>query len=87
MRVVAVNRLRQAQEKYPAAKKHLEGLCHILSQGDFYSEISLRDTFGDVRSFNHSYRFPIPETMLLVHAKINFEAQVALVELVLPGNH
>ncbi|TQV87874.1 hypothetical protein [Aliikangiella coralliicola] len=87
MKVVAINRLKEAQIKYPAAHRHLYGWYQILRHGDFFSEKALRATFGDMRGFNYQYKFPIPETTLLVHTLINFESQVAFIEDIKPGNH
>jgi mRNA-degrading endonuclease HigB of HigAB toxin-antitoxin module len=87
LKVVAINRIKEAQARYPAASEKLAGWYQILSQGDFYSEKALLSTFGDMRGFNYQYRFPIPETTLLVHTLLNFESQVAYIDEIKPGNH
>lgn len=87
MKVVAINRIKEAQQRYPAAQNHLQGWYQILSQGDFKSERDLRTTFGDIRGFNYQFKFPVPETTLLIHTLINFESQVAYIEEIKPGNH
>ncbi|WP_196139427.1 type II toxin-antitoxin system HigB family toxin [Aliikangiella sp. G2MR2-5] len=87
MKVVAINKLTEAQSKYPAAQDYLKGWYQIVSRGDFSSEEDLRATFGDMRGFNVAFRFPIPKTTLLVHTLIDFKAQVALIEDIKPGNH
>ena len=87
MRVVSTKKLIEAEERYPAAIEHLQGWYQIMKQGEFYSEQSLRDAFGDMRGFNYEFRFPIPNTTLLVHTLINFESQVSLINEVKPGNH
>ena len=87
LKVVATNRIKDAQARYPAAEKHLKAWYLIMSRGDFHSEHELRSTFGDMRGFNHQFKFPIPETTLLVHTLINFESQVAFVDEIKPGNH
>lgn len=87
MKVVATKKIKDAQSRYPAADKHLCAWFLIMSRGDFYSEQDLRATFGDMRGFNHQYKFPIPETTLLVHTLINFESQVAFIDEIKPGNH
>ncbi|MCW8878231.1 MAG: type II toxin-antitoxin system HigB family toxin [Kangiellaceae bacterium] len=87
MKVVATNRISEAGIRYPAAHNHLIGWYQILSQGDFYSEQDLRATFGDMRGFNLHFKFPIPDTTLLVHTLINFESQVAFIEDIRPGAH
>ncbi len=87
MKVVAAHRIKEAQAKYPGAELQLLGWYQILSQSEFNSEQELRETFGDMRGFNYHYKFPIPDTTLLVHTLINFEAQVAYIEEVKPGNH
>ncbi len=86
MNVVAVNRMIEAMSRYPAAEDHLNGWYQILSMGTFASEEALRDTFGNMKGFNYKFRFPIPETQLLVHTLINFESQVAYIEEIKPGN-
>jgi len=85
MKVVATERLKEATIRYPAAKSHLLGWYQILSNSDFKNEKALRDTFGDMRGFSHRYRFPVPETTLLVHTLIHFESQVALIHEIKPG--
>ncbi|WP_444997093.1 hypothetical protein [Aliikangiella sp. IMCC44359] len=87
MKVVAVNRMKDAQVRYPAAHNHLNGWLQIIGNSDFFSEQELRETFGDMRGFNYQYKFPIPETTLLVHTLINFESQIAYIEEIKPGNH
>lgn len=86
MKVVAIDRVKDAQIKYPSAHEHLLGWLQIMSHTDFYSEAELRAAFGDMRGFNFQFKFPIPESNLLVHTLINFEAQVVLVEEIKPGN-
>ncbi len=86
MKVVAINKIKDAQLRYPAAQHHLYGWYQILKNSDFFNERDLRSTFGDMRGFNFQYKFPIPETTLLVHTLINFESQVAFIEEIKPGN-
>lgn len=87
MNVVAVDKIEEAQVRYPAARKNLEGWYQILSLGDFHSEEDLRATFGDMRGFNYRYKFPIPESALLVYTLINFESQVAYIEEIKADHH
>ena len=87
MKVVATKKIREAQSRFPAAHRHLHGWYLIMSRGDFFSENDLRATFGDMRGFNYQFKFPIPETTLLVHTLINFESQVAFIDEIKPGNH
>ncbi len=87
MKIVATHRIVEAQARYPAAHDHLQGWYQIVSQTDFNNPEQLRDVFGDMRGFNSSFKFPIPESNLLAHTAINFEAKVILVEDVIPGNH
>ncbi len=87
LNVVAVDKIKEAQVRYPAAFKNLQGWYQILSQSNFHSEEELRATFGDMRGFNFKYKFPIPESTLLVYTLINFESQVAYIEEIKPGNH
>lgn len=87
MKVVAIDRIKKAQQRYPAAQNHLLGWYQIVRQGNFKNEQELRTTFGDVRGFNHEFKFPVPETTLLIHTLINFESQVALIEEIKPGSH
>ena len=87
MKVVAINRIKEAQQRYPAAQSHLQGWYQIVSQGEFKSEQALRTTFGSIRGFNHEFKFPVPETTLLIHTLINFESQVAFIDEIKPGNH
>lgn len=87
MNVVAIDKIKEAQVRYPAARENLEGWYQILSFSNFYSEEDLKATFGDMRGFNYKYKFPIPESTLLVHTLINFESQVAYIEEIKPGNH
>lgn len=87
MKIVATNRIVEAQAKYPAAHEHLQGWYQIVSQTEFENPEHLRQVFGDIRGFKSSFKFPIPESNLLAHTSINFEARVVLIEDVLPGNH
>ncbi len=87
MRVVATQKLKEAKLRYPAAHWHLDGWYQIIKQGDFFSESDLRATFGDMRGFNFQFKFPIPETTLLVYTLINFESQVAYIDTIKPGHH
>lgn len=87
MKVVATNRIKAAILNYPGTEELLKGWYQILRRGNFHSEQDLRDTFGDMRGFNYQYKFPIPDTPLLVHTLINFESQVAYIEAIKPGNH
>jgi mRNA-degrading endonuclease HigB of HigAB toxin-antitoxin module len=86
LQVVAINRLADARLQYPASDDSLQGWYQILSQGEFKSEAELKSTFGDMRGFNHQFKFPIPESRLLVHTLINFETQIAYIEKIKPGN-
>ncbi len=87
MKVVAANRIIEAQARYPSAHEHLQGWFQIISQTDFESPEELRVVFGDMRGFNSSFKFPIPESKLLAHTSINFAAKVVLINDVVPGNH
>lgn len=87
MKVVAANRIVEAQARYPSAFEHLQGWYQIVSQTDFDSPEDLRRVFGDMRGFNSSFKFPIPESNLLAYTLINFSAKVVLIEDVMPGNH
>ncbi|MBV1908903.1 MAG: type II toxin-antitoxin system HigB family toxin [Kangiellaceae bacterium] len=87
MKIVATNRIVEAQAKYPAVHDHLQGWFQIISSTDFENPSQLRRVFGDMRGFNSSFKFPIPDSNLLAHTSINFEACVVLVEDILPGNH
>jgi mRNA-degrading endonuclease HigB of HigAB toxin-antitoxin module len=87
VKIIATNRIVEAQAKYPAAHDHLLGWYQIVSQTDFDSPEQLREVFGDMRGFKSSFKFPIPESNLLAHTAINFEAKVIFVENVIPGNH
>jgi len=87
LKIIATNRIVEAQAKYPAAHEHLQGWYQIISQTDFEDPEQLRVVFGDMRGFKSSFKFPIPESNLLAHTSINFEAKVVLVEDVIPGNH
>jgi len=87
LKVVAVNRIIEAQERYPKAYQHLQGWYQIMRESKFRSPEELRKTFGDIRGFNSSFKFPIPETTLLARTFINFEAQVVLVDDVVAGKH
>ncbi len=86
LQVVAINRLIQARVQYPTSDDNLQGWYQILSQGDFRTEDELKSTFGDMRGFNHQFKFPIPDSRLLVHTLINFESQIAYIEKIKPGN-
>jgi|GEM_PF-1551467 len=87
LKIIATNRLNQALIEYPNADKSLRGWYQIISQGEFYSETALRATFGDMRGYNYEFKFPIPDSALLVHTLINFESQVAYIDHIHPGNH
>lgn len=86
MKIVAANRIIEAQERYPSAHDHLQGWYQIISQTDFQTPEELREVFGDMRGFNTSFKFPIPNSNLLAHTTINFCAKVILVENIIPGN-
>ena len=87
MKVVAINRIIEAQEKYPNARDHLQGWYQIMRESKFETPEELRKTFGDIRGFNYSFKFPIPQTTLLARTFINFDAQVVLVDDVVAGKH
>ena len=87
LKVVAVNKVSEAQARYPSAHDHLQGWYRIVSQTNFSSPEELRMVFGDMRGFNTSFKFPIPESKLLANTIINFEAKVILIEDVVQGNH
>ena len=86
MKVVAINRIIEAQTLYPDAYKCIYGWYQIMSQGEFKSEQSLKSTFGNLTGVNHRFEFPIPETDLLVHTLINFESQVAYIDKISPSS-
>ena len=86
MKIVAINKFNQARLQYPASVESLCGWFQIISKGNFNSETALRSAFGDIRGFEHRFKFPIPESSLLVHTLINFESQVALIEMIKPGH-
>ncbi len=86
MKIVAINKFTQARLQYPASEENLCGWFHIISKGNFDSENSLRSVFGDIRGFEYRFKFPIPESSLLVHTLINFESQVALIEMIKSGH-
>jgi mRNA-degrading endonuclease HigB of HigAB toxin-antitoxin module len=86
LKVVAVNRILEAQERYPNAHQHLQGWYHIMRKSEFQSPEELRKAFGYIRGFKNSFKFPIPETTLLAITFINFDAQVVLVDDVVDGN-
>lgn len=87
MKVVAVNKLIEAQARYPSADSLLRGWYQIVRYTNFDSPEELRSVFGDMRGFNTSFKFPIPESNLLAYTSINFNAKVLLIEQVIPGNH
>ncbi len=86
MQVVAVDKIKEAQVRYPSANTHLMGWLQILTHAEFKSESDLRVTFGDIRGFNFEFKFPIPETTISVHTLINFESQVVYIVDIKPGN-
>lgn len=85
MKVVAAARIIEAQEKYPAAHEYLHGWYQIIKQTNFSHFDALYQTFGDIRGFKAGFKFPIPETDLLVHALIDFSSHVVFIEQVKPG--
>ncbi len=87
MIVLAVDKLVEAQIKYPSAINHLQGWYQIVCQTDFDSAESLREAFGDMRGFNSSFKFPIPVSNLLVHTTVNFAAKLIIIEEIKPGSH
>ena len=86
MKVIAANRILDAQTRYPSAHSHLQGWYEIIEKTDFSSPEDLKKVFGDMRGFNSSFKFPIPESKLLAHTLINFAAKVILIKEVIPGN-
>jgi len=87
LKVLSVNKLHEAEIKYPSAIKHLRGWYQIVKETDFASADAMREVFGDMRGFNSSFKFPIPVSSLLAHTTINFDAQVLIIEEIKPGNH
>ena len=87
MKIIAAEKIIDAQSRYPSVHDHLQGWYQIVSETDFSSQEELREVFGDMRGFNSSFKFPIPESNLLAHTMINFDAKVLLVEDIVPGNH
>lgn len=84
MKVVAIGKIKDAQQRYPAAHNHLSGWYQVVSQSDFHSDEALKATFGNIRGFNHEYKFPVSETTLQISVLVNFESQVALIEGIKP---
>jgi len=87
LKVIAAKRLIDAQSRYPSAHEHIQGWYQIIKETNFSSPEELRNVFGDMRGFNSSFKFPIPESKLLAHTSINFAAGVILINDVIPGNH
>ena len=87
LKVIAVNKLIEAQARYPSVVSHLRGWYQIVRFTNFDTPEELRRVFGDMRGFNTSYKFPIPESNLLAYTSINFSAKVILIEQIIPGNH
>lgn len=87
MIVVASQRIKDAQLRYPTASQHLLGWYQIISKGDFYTEKALKNTFGNLQVFNYNYKFTIPENRLLINALINFESQVAFIDEIKPSSY
>ena len=87
MNIVATQKLEEALSRYPQANNELIGWYQILNQGSFYSEHSMRSTFGGMHGFDYQYRFPIPGSTLQVHALVNFESQVLYIDQIKPGTH
>jgi mRNA-degrading endonuclease HigB of HigAB toxin-antitoxin module len=87
LNILSVNKLHDAQSKYPSAIKQLQGWYQVVKQTDFVSADALRETFGDMRGFRSSFKFPIPVSSLLAYTTINFDAKVLIIEEIKPGNH
>ena len=87
MNILSINKLHDAQSKYPSAIKQLQGWYQVVKQTDFASADALRETFGDMRGFRSSFKFPIPVSSLLAYTTINFDAKVLIIEEIKPGNH
>lgn len=86
MNIVATNEFAKARLHYPSSDENLRGWYQILSQSEFFTEKSLRSVFGDIRGYNQRFKFPIPDSSLLIHTLINFESQVVLIEEIKSGN-
>jgi mRNA-degrading endonuclease HigB of HigAB toxin-antitoxin module len=86
LKIVAINKFAQARLQYPASEENLCGWLQIMSKAKFESESSLRSAFGDIRGFEHRFKFPIPDSSLLIHTLINFESQVAMIEMIKSGH-
>jgi mRNA-degrading endonuclease HigB of HigAB toxin-antitoxin module len=87
LNIVATHKLSEALSKYPSANNALIGWFQTVNQGDFYSEHSMRSTFGQMHGRDYQYRFPIPGSTLLIHALVNFQSQVLFIDQIKPGNH
>jgi len=87
LNILSINKLHDAQSKYPSAIKQLQGWYQVVKQTDFASADALRETFGDMRGFRSSFKFPIPVSSLLAYTTINFDAKVLIIEEIKPGNH
>lgn len=87
MNILAVDKLVEAQIKYPSAVQYLQGWYQIVRQTDFASPTALREAFGDMRGFRSSYKFPIPVSSLLVCTTTNFGAKLVIIEEVKSGSH
>jgi len=69
---------------YPAAEVSLLGWYQILKQSDFQSEMSLYSTFGEISGFDYQYKFPVPDTSLVIHVLVNFATQVLFIKQIVP---
>lgn len=86
MKVISINKIKEAQIRYPVAVNKLCGLYQILSRNDFRSEAELRATFDGLQGSDYEYSFPVPGTTIQVHTLVNFESQVAFIKDIMPGN-
>ena len=85
MNVIAIDKLKKAQQLYPSATETLLGWYQIIKQSKFLSENDLRASFGDLYSFGRQFEFQVPGSTLLIYTLINFETQVAYIQKIQPG--
>jgi mRNA-degrading endonuclease HigB of HigAB toxin-antitoxin module len=85
MKVVTTNQFKQALHKFPVESQNLLGWYKVIAHSSFASEQEIKQTFGGIENQNNTFIFPIPRSSVMVHVKVNYDSQVALIMKIKPG--
>jgi len=79
LKVLAVNKIIQAQKDYSKYDEFLLGWYQVVSKTNFNSIDDLKQTFGQTVFCQSNYIMPIPHSKLVAKVFINFSAHVLLI--------